>query len=290
MLELITNSFSLYLQGALLPALLMGIWVWKADKILSSQGAEKRFSQIDGVTEITPGSKPSHSLLQLIESHFNISKSSGFFLNVFYLTFFSILAALFVYSALFAGGNIFQRQAILQMLPLGFITYWANIFGFLIYPAVSKSIASNSFVLNVLAICADIGIKCILFISFYALYYLYLSDFGPTTSIGACTYREALGFVPMILAGAIKFQNYSAVFLYSLFFASFPIYVLFLINMMERHQTLRKAIRSLLFWLPFKNKPLRVLGVLFSILLGTFALVIAILLKAIPHETLTIIC
>jgi hypothetical protein len=45
-----------------------------------------------------------------------------------------------------------------------------------------------------------------------------------------------------------------------------------------------------LFWLPFKNKPLRVGGTILSVLLCTFSMIAAFLLRAIPHETVTIIC
>lgn len=290
MLETTINLFRIYFQGALLPALLMGIWVWKADQLLSNQGAAKLFAFINNTTEDPSGTIVSSSILGAFERHFNINKSPGFFLNVLYLTLISILATLLLYSALFAGGNIFQRQALLQMFPLGFITFWTNIFTFLIYPSISESIAKNSLLLNAITICADIGIKCILFIAFYGIYYMFLADFGPASSIGACSYTQALGFVPTILIGALKFQNFSSVFLYSLLFASFPIYLVFFVNMIERHKSIRQTVRFVLYWLPFNNKPLRVIGVLFAISLGTFALIATFLLRAIPHEVTSIIC
>jgi hypothetical protein len=144
-------------------------------------------------------------------------------------------------------------------------TFVANYVGFNVYSLRSEQVdfdpAKSLFV--------DVVIKVVVFIVLTApIYVAYANTKGAFTG----STRIALAKVGPTILLAAKFQNLTAVYLYSLAISSLPLYLAALLRAMADHARFSAAVRSVFFWLPFNDKPVRALATVLGCFFALFAM------------------
>lgn len=268
-------------QGGVVPVMVVlgALWKW-ADRILSPAGTKLIFSYIRGAVEQPADSAVDRELSRLLSSWF--SRSNGFwpFLrNVAVMTLASLAILLSIYvsrttgmlSALLSGGFI------RQFFGNGFVvTFLVNGFTFTIYGKVLADISSSTFGRSVLMLFVDAAVKLLFFIILTALTYVLFAELG--NAFGG-RFELAILAVPRTILGAARFENLTGVYFYSVVISSFPLFIVAIIRMLAANPGFAKVLRSLLFWFPVEQKPLRAVALVFALFVGFFSLMASLLLS-----------
>ena len=161
------------------------------------------------------------------------------------------------------------------------MTYAVNFFVLSTYRFLINSFVNDSISKNLLIVLADLTLKVLLFVTWTALTYVWFATIGNSFSGDPVT---ALKAVPITISEAMRFRNLTSVYMYSLVVSSFPIFVVVLIKILVVDHRAAKAVRSLLFWLPFKFKPLRTISTIFAIFCGVLALLTSVLVTSLQSQ------
>lgn len=270
-------------QAGFVPPILIGLAIWNSDKVLSEDGAKRMYSYINDTSESPSQSKISDVIESFLESRFSPGSGFiGFAVNVFILTCISLLIFLTVYTSRTAGFYSYLSTPgfIKQFIGNGFIvTYLTNFFILFTYPLMLQRFAKGGFSAGLLMVLVDQLGKVLLFLLFTIITYFWFADIGG--AFGGSK-MLALKAVPETILLGLKFGNLTSAYIYSLLLSSFPLFIVLFIKLMATSEKIRDVVKSLLFWLPFKNKPFRVVGCIFAVSCGIFTVLISVVLNLIP--------
>lgn len=265
-------------QAAMAPAMLV-LLVYNADKLLSTQASKDLAAQITNTAAEPALSKGTLALEEFLREKFPSGKDrKKFWLNVLALTAISLTVLLAVYTSRTSGllQQLFTKGFILQFLGVGVVTtLLVNAFAFSQYPNLLASFASQSVARNVLWLLADLAAKAILFLALTAIMYMV---FAKTRGAFGGDLASALQAVPRTVHLAIRFENLTAVYVYSLVLSSFPLQLAILVKLMIVHPRLAVAAQKLLYFLPLAEKPFRGAAVVLALFASLFCLILALLI------------
>lgn len=269
-----------FIESSVTPAILVVTAFWQADRLLlSDTGAKILFRAIENTAKFPRNSETAKTLKNFLNSYFSIDNGLfSFYFNVFIFTAVSVLVILAIYTSKTIGlfNQLFAKEFLFQFLFNGFIvTYLCNFLSFAYYQILIEKIAFDNISKSMLVLLLDILAKISLFILLSIISYIFFATF-----FGAFSGDEklALKAIPTTLLHAIQFKNLSGVYFYSVAISSFPIYFVIIINIMIANPNASRAIRHVLFWLPFESKPIRAVATIFGIFIGIFALIASTLL------------
>ncbi len=262
-----------------MPSILIGLAVWNSDKVLSKNGAEVIYGYIHGTSENPSKSQISKEIELFLDKYFSINNGMiNFSFNVFKLTCLSLFLFLSIYASKTEGlYSILGTSGFLsQFIFNGFVvTYLTNFFIFLTYSVLIDRFINGSLSASLLIVVIDQFIKVMLFLILTAITYMWFADFRG--AFGGSRI-EALKAIPVTVTMALKFQNLTSVYIYSFLLSSFPLFIVLIIKIIAGNVKINNVLKSILFWLPFENKPLRFVGSLFALFCGIFAGFISIVL------------
>ncbi len=271
---MVASVLQIILESGVTPALLVGITLWNADKILlSDSGAKVIFREIKNTTKSPDESGISMYITSFLESYFSLNNGLfNFYYNVFIFTVVSLLVMLSIYTSQTTGlfDQLLSEGFLWQFIANGFVvTYLVNFFVFSYHQVLIEKISLNSASKSMLLLFWDILTKIALFLFLTMITYVLFAEFRGAFSGDIIL---AINSIPNTLFLAIQFGNLSSVYFYSIVISSFPIFIVAIINIMAANPGFSRNIRSILFWLPFESKPLRAIGSIFAIFIGMFAL------------------
>lgn len=267
------------LQTGIVPAVILGLALWNADSALSKAGAQALYMGIRRTVDNPSESAVSRGIGEFLKEYFPGHLSPGkFFRNILLLSVSSVLVVLAIYTYKTPG----MAQ---QLVTVGFlrqfignglvVTFLVNCFTFAVYPYVLNAIADGSVAKNCGVIVIDILAKVALFVALTAVTYVGFTLLGLAFNGNI---MQAFSAIPPTLLGAISFSNLTAVYLYSVLISSFPVFVVIFIQLMVKHPGMSKLMRKVLFWLPFDEKPIRAISVLFAVFFGMFSFALSLVL------------
>jgi hypothetical protein len=276
------HSLQALLQTGVASAVLVGTTLWKSDKVISEDAAKLLYDKIEK-TFVDPAQSPiSETIERFLNRYFSFTDGIGkFIVNVFLLTAVSLLLFLSIYASRTIGlfGQLLSPGFILQFLGNGFVvTFIVNLLVLYSYRYLVTLLVSSSVLLNLLLVLADLTMKVLLFIVWTACTYVLFAAGG--NAFGGDPI-EALEAVPATILQAITFNDLTSVYMYSLVMSSFPIFVVVLIKVMVANPGAAKGVRTLLFCLPFKSKPLRAISSLLALFCGILALLASVLVRSV---------
>lgn len=255
---------------------------WKGDDLISSDGRKLISARINGA--ITSSGEAA-AIEEVVRAYFSGRLPAlRFAANVMLFTISSMLLLLVIYVSLtpnFLSSLIndpMQRSQLLKQFVFdGLIkTFVANYIGFSVYSLRSERVDFDP----VRSLFVDVVIKVVVFIVLTAAIYVAYAKIQGAFSGKTGTALAAVG--PTILLAA-KFQNLTAVYLYSLALSSLPLYLAALLRALSDHPRFSAVIRSLFFWLPFHDKPVRALAVVLGCFFALFALLAGLLANAVSR-------
>ncbi|MFA3792508.1 hypothetical protein AB6T38_15455 [Aliiglaciecola sp. SL4] len=267
-------------QAGVMPSILLGLAIWNSDKALSEEGTQVVYSYIHGTSENPSKSKVAKEIELFLGRYFSLDNGIfNFSFNVLILTCISLFLFLCIYTSRTEGfySYLMTSGFLSQFLGNGFVvTYLTNFFIFSTYSMLLGRFISAGLGVSLLMIFIDQLSKLTLFLLLTTITYIWFADFG-----GAFSGDKILAIkaIPETVMLALKFENLTSVYIYSLLLSSFPLFIVLIIKIMAGNEKANMLFRSILFWLPFKNKPLRFLGCLFSVFCAIFASVTSIVLS-----------
>ncbi len=257
---------------------------WKGDDVISSEASKWLAARI-GERIKTPSHEDARNLSDIVSAYFSGRLPAWRFIrNVFLFTIVSMLVLMLVYVPLTPGffsslsTEQLQRSIVFsQFLFEGLLaTFVANYVGFSIFAARSSRDDFDPFK----SLFVDVVAKILVYIMVTALIYVaYARIKGSFTGSD----RAALEAVGPTIVGAAKFQNLSAVYLYSVCISSLPLYLVALARAMADYPRFSAAIRSVFFWLPFGDKPIRAIAVVLGVFFAAFAVIASMFAAAIER-------
>lgn len=267
------------LQTALTPAVLIGVTLWNSDKALSEAGAKALYQAIEHTAQDPKNSQATQALESFLDQYF--SSNNGWFTflaSVFLLTTISLVIVLAVYTYRMSGlfVQLMTSGFVLQFIGNGFVvTFIVNYFILSQYRHLLGSFVADSTARNLSLVLLDLVTKVVLFIVLTALTYALFASLGNAFHGDVLS---ALGSVPITIREAILFRNLTSVYIYSLILSSFPIFVVVIVKLMIAGPNFSTFVRRILFWLPLKDKPIRVATCVFALLAATLSLIFSLLL------------
>jgi hypothetical protein len=245
---------------------------WKGDDLISSAGRKLLAVRINAAIA-SPSRTEAKVLSDVVRAYFAGNLPAWrFVLNVFVFTIASMLLLMLIYVPLTPGffssllvDQLQRSEVVTQFLLDGLTkTFVANYVGFSIF--AMRSVRDDFDPLKSLFV--DIVVKILVFIAATAAIYVAYAHINGAFTGSA---RRALLAVGPTIVTAAKFQDLTAVYLYSLCISSLPLYLTALVQTMADHPGFSAAVRSIFFWLPFDEKPIRALAVVFGCFFGFFA-------------------
>lgn len=266
-------------QAGIIPPILIGVAIWNSDKIKSEDGANLMYGHISHTAEQPSQSKISDVIDTFLKSRFSSNGFMGFLLNVFILTCISLAIMLAVYTSQTSGFYSYLTSPgfLAQFFGNGFfVTFVTNCLILSAYPLVLERFVREGLTNAFLLMLMDQLLKIGLFLLLTAVSYIWFAEFK-----GAFNGSKelALKAIPDTVLLGLKFGNLTSVYIYSLLLSSFPLFIVLTIKLMANSDRARSTVQRILFWLPFKNKPLRLVGSVFAAFCGLFALLVSILLN-----------
>jgi hypothetical protein len=254
---------------------------WKGDDLMSAEGRKLLTAKLDSAIA-APSRDEAKNVADILRMYFSGRLPPWrFALNVLSFTIVSMLLLMLVYVPLtpqfFTSltTDPLQRRAVgTQLLFDGFIaTCIANYVGFSIFAMRSEHHDFDP----VRSLFVDLVVKVLVFIVATAVIYVaYARIHGAFTGSD----QAALKAVKPTVLLAAKFQNLTAVYLYSLAISSLPLYIAALAQTMADYPRFSAAIRLAFFWLPFHDRPVRSLAVVLGCFFGLFAMLASMLATA----------
>ncbi len=275
MSDLLADALS-FLTGSTAVILAVVTALFNADTLISKRGRELIQKLIDQSIQSPERSEIRSALAELLRSYFGKDTPAWhFFATVAGFTLASLAVVLVAY--LFKTPGFYTQltsnwTALLefakQFLLNGFIvTFVVNYVAFSAYALVLRRFAELSLATGLLTLVGDVVVKILLFILVTGLTYLaFATAFG---SFGGDV-RGALDAVIPTIEPALRFENLTGVYLYSVTMSSLPIFLVVVIGLLAASPRLKKLVVRLIFWLPFEDKPVRFMAVVLGIFIVVF--------------------
>jgi len=272
--DILQKIFTLFAGSTTIVGVVVFVF-WKADDLISKRGTELLDKMINQSINDPERSELRGVLMVFLRRYFSSHLPAlTFIANVALLTISSMIILLIVYLSK-TGGFFTQLSSDPNALQLflrqfffnGFIvTYMVNHIAFSIYSYLIDRVDLNLPKLSAPIIVLDVFGKIVIFIlATMASYIVFAALFGSFEG----DYIVAVQRTLPTIAQALRFENLSAVYLYSVAISSLPIFVISLINLLVASRSLASFVRMLFFWLPFDGRPMRS----FAAVLGIFGVV-----------------
>ena len=272
-------------QTAVAPAILVGVALWNSDKVISEDGAKRLYGKIEQTSD-NPSESPISAVIEsFLNRYFSFNDGPWKFLvNVALLTTVSLLffLAIYTYRTIGLFDQLFTRGFIRQFLGNGFVvTFIVNAFALFSYRFMVRLLVTGSIAVNLWIVLIDLILKILLFIVATGFTYVVLASVGDAFN---GDWLAALHAVPITISQAIRFRNLTSVYMYSLVMSSFPIFVVIMIKILALEPRAAKMFAGLLYWLPFKFKPLRAISTVFAAFCGVLAVLTALLVTLLQQD------
>jgi len=253
---------------------------WKGDDLMSAEGRKLLTAKLDSA--IAAPRDEAKNVADIMRMYFSGRLPPWrFALNVLWFTIASMLLLMLVYIPLAPKFLTSLATDPLQRWEVGteFLfdgltkTFLANYVGFSIFAMRSERDDFDP----VRSLFVDVVAKVLVFIVATAVIYVAYARIRGT--FGGSDWKALYAITPTLLYAA-KFQDLTAVYLYSLAISSLPLYIAALAQAMADHPRFSAAIRLAFFWLPFHDKPVRALAVVLGCFFGLFAMLASMLATA----------
>jgi hypothetical protein len=260
---------------------IIGATFWKGDDLVSEDGRKLISARLDAAIS-SPDANISRQVAAVARAYFSRRMPAlAFIRNVLIFTIAAFLLLLTIYISLIPGffGQLVSdadaRWRFLgRLLGNGFVvTFVTNYIGFSVY-AVRVDQADFRAARSLFV---DIIVKVAAFIAITAVtYVVYANVYG---SFSGSTHLALRAVGPTII-DAIWFRDLTSVYLYSVAISSLPLYLSFLVELMAYSPPFSRFVQLAFFWLPFRDKPIRTLALIFGTFFAVFASATAILVTA----------
>ncbi len=264
--------------GASGAAAIIAATFWKGDNLISKVGRKRISAALQSKLDepMRGNAAEAFDLMRLYFS--NEIAAWRFARNVLVFTSASLAILMIVYVSVVPGlfsqllddGDA-RSRLLRQFFGNGLgVVLVVNYFAFSLYAMRAGNLRQYS-PMRTLAV--DVVLKIIAFILCTALTYLlfayYFDAFAGDTTL-------ALKAVGPTIWEAIFFRNLTSVYLYSVAVSSFPLFLSAAMAALAENPRFAGVVRSVFFWLPFEEKPIRALSVFAGIFVAFFAVVAAL--------------
>lgn len=278
----IPTSVTPLIEAMLAPAAVAFIF-FKSDDVLSKDAAKAIGDAIKQTAAAPDDSKWAVALAQFLDDAFPPKGQPGkFWLNVLLFTALSLIFFLAVYTSRMTGllDQLLHRGFLMQFLGNGLlVTLAVNAFAYSRYRSLIDAFSRDSMGRNLAWIAADLALKAVLFIVLTALVYvLFALLFGAFRG----DVKAALHAVPITIREAIFFRNLTAVYLYAITLASFPLYIAVFLKLLAISPAFARFVQRTLFFFPIAEKPIRAAAMVFAVLSAAFCVVLSLLVASLP--------
>lgn len=274
----ILKEASTFLSGFVIATSALALALWKADALISDAGAKRLYGAINQTLQAPRDSKIARTLESLLDHYFSLNAGWPTFLkNVFILTLCTLVALLCIYVVKTPelAGQLLTKRFLRQFFGNGFVvTFAVNCVAFSQYKRLTTSFVTDSLPRNLAFIGLDFLLKAFTFVVFTLLTYFVFA-------LATDAFSKNVPDVPRVAATtillALRFENLTGVYVYSLVLSSFPIFVVVIVKLMLVSPTFAKVVQQIFFWLPFENKPIRATTLVLAIFASLFALFLVLL-------------
>ena len=243
---------------------------WKADSLISKSGREILEKLISQSISEPERSELRQVIVIFLKQYFSPNLPARTYVwNVAILTLASMLILLLVYMdktegflAQLASDPYALQHFFTQFILNGFVvTYIVNHVAFSAYAPLIERVDLSKPSWSTAIIVLDMVAKTVLFsLATLVSYLLFAALFE---SFGGSPITAAHATMPTIRL-ALRFDNITAVYLYSVAISSLPMFLICLISLIAANQSLGKFIEMFFFWLPFEGRPMRSIAVVFG--------------------------
>lgn len=252
-------------------------YFWGADELLGKAGKEQIAATLTG-DRVADRPRLLAELGALLDRQLPWRTDlPAYLLNVLLLSALAMVAVGILYFAR-TGGFVLQltsggantRNFLAQLLFDGLLKVWlVNAIGLLPHRAYIARLGRSGMVTGLGFLVMDVALREVLLIAVSALVWTSFALLGG--SFG-CDPRLALQALVPTFAGALRFENLTAIYVYGVAATSLPLFVAVLVRIMTATPRSAAALRGLLFWLPWQEKPVRSLTVVAAALMVVFGL------------------
>lgn len=271
-----------FFQTGFFPAFLIGFAMWNADKAISKDGAKLLSRELTATAADPSNSRLAAAIVEFLETRILTRQSFGRLLwNVLVLSATSLVVILLIYAYKTPGltAQLSSEGFLRQFFGNGMVVvYLVNLSTFLLFRPVVDSMAHAGVARGMAIAIAEIVVKAALFVALTLITYIL---FAVTTGAFDGSIENAIGAVRPTIQGAFAFRNLTAVYFYSVLISAFPVWLVIGIRILAGDAQLARFARSLWFWLPFDEKPLRAVSLAFAISAGIFAFVVSLVMAPI---------
>ncbi|MEM9311509.1 MAG: hypothetical protein AAGA34_08685 [Pseudomonadota bacterium] len=268
-----------YLTGTGGFVLIMMTMFWGADSFISKQGRERLVGVISnyekgGFQRVLP------DVLKVIRRYFPGRHALGTYLpNVLLLSALSLAAVNFVYwtntggfqnqFATGASTRVFLSQLVFDGLLKVFIVNWIAM---LAYESYITRIASFGLVGCMGLVMMDVVLRLGLFLLVSAVIWSgFVAIFGSFQG----DFQSAYEALPQTVRGATSFGNLTGTYIYANAIGALPMLLVVTLRILSLSPRITGFVRGALFWLPWREKPLRFLLIVTCLLIGLFGFLTA---------------
>jgi hypothetical protein len=269
-------------SGLAVGAIVVGLF-WKADDLISTEGRAKLSSVMGGVLDADPDATRSQIAHFLSEFLPPPPRTAIYARNVALLSLAAMLAVGIVYFTK-AGGFLEQFQAgagnawnfIWQLLIDGYVkVFLVNYIALLPHRFYVAQLPRAGVLTCVGLLVMDVAFRLLLFALVSAVTWYGFVRLGG--AFGG-DYGAALRSLPETFAYAARFADLTGVYLYAAALSSLPLFLAIFLRMLTAAPFLGKIIGQIFFWLPLREKPVRLAALGLALAFGTFALIAAALI------------
>lgn len=287
MIELLDRVPSLLASGLAVFGLVLAL-LWKGDDLISKQGQETLKKAVAGALDAGPASV-SADVRMFVERFLPPAPHTVIYMrNVALLSLAALVAVAAVYFSRVGGFwdqfNVGRATALnfgSQLFVDGFLkVFLVNYIGLLPHRYYVARLSEARLLTCTGLLVLDVALRLLIFLVVSAIIYVCFARwFG---SFGGDA-MAALRSLPETYTYAARFANLTGVYLYAVAFSSLPLFFAVFLRLMVAHPKLFRVVRTLLFWMPLADKPVRLAAIFVAILLGAFGLTTSAILTPIAH-------
>lgn len=271
-----TNQVAILAQNLAAPALLLATF-FGADSWISKDASKQLSDALSDAAQAPGDSKHVAAFREFLADNFGGSPSHRL-QSVFLITVISLLFFLSMYTARMTGlfDQLMSKGFLAQFIGNGLvIVFLINWFTYRHYLHLVSVLSERSVAQNAVWIALDLMTKVVLFCVLTAvIYVMFAMLFGSFHGdVGS-----ALHAVPVTILGALKFENLTGVYVYSLALSATPIYVMVLLKLMANHPALARLVQRVVFVLA-RDKPIRAAAAFFAGTLAAFSLAMTLVVS-----------
>jgi hypothetical protein len=252
---------------------------WNADHVLSDAGRKIIYKRIADAASNPTEPEIVAALQEFIGRYY--SPSLPFVRILWNLSLFSACAIIIMLTVYLANTKSLllpiinsvdlRDEYIKEVVGYGFVTVLVvNCIAYLIVESFWNMYPNIPLQKTYLFVIAEITIKVVLFVAVSAAMVIL---FGQLRDLGRSPF-DGLKLLPNSMLGALSFRDDTGVYFYAVAISSFPTFIVALVGFMGGHPRFARAIRGILFWFNFENRPIRTLSVALSLMLSMFVMVI----------------